>query len=252
MKLNNKISDAITRCRNQSGYSLLIIGNSLENVDLYLDEVLNEISMLGFQIMNMSEEHTEIRLSNKSLIVIELAEVSENRNYREILTQEDIVEANKKSKKETTVKYAMKNLLLFIVGYCLYITIEVTYRNISYPIMGVCGGLAIVILDKINDRISWDVDILIQGLCGSVLITLFELVIGEISIKTNILPIMWNYSNVPLNFDGVICLPFSIIWMALSIFAVFLADAINYYVLNENQLPYYKLFGKTIIRFKEK
>lgn len=145
-----------------------------------------------------------------------------------------------------------KSILLFLVGYCTYISIEVTYRNISYPIMGICGGLAIILLDKINDNISWNVDLCLQGLCGSALITFFELIIGEIALHTSLLPVMWDYSNVPLNFDGVICLPFSIVWFFLSILAIFLADAINYYVLDEPQVPYYNLFGKTVIKFKEK
>lgn len=145
-----------------------------------------------------------------------------------------------------------KSILLFLVGYCTYISIEVTYRNISYPIMGICGGLAILLLDKINDNISWNIDLCLQGLCGSTLITFFELIIGEIALHTSLLPVMWDYSNVPLNFDGVICLPFSIVWFFLSILAIFLADAINYYVLDEPQVPYYNLFGKTVIKFKEK
>lgn len=145
-----------------------------------------------------------------------------------------------------------KSILLFLVGYCTYISIEVTYRNISYPIMGICGGLAILLLDKINDNISWNVDLCLQGLCGSALITFFELIIGEIALHTSLLPVMWDYSNVPLNFDGIICLPFSIVWFFLSILAIFLADAINYYVLDEPQVPYYNLFGKTVIKFKEK
>lgn len=145
-----------------------------------------------------------------------------------------------------------KSILLFLVGYCTYISIEVTYRNISYPIMGICGGLAILLLDKINDNISWNIDLCLQGLCGSALITFFELIIGEIALHTSLLPIMWDYSNVPLNFDGVICLPFSIAWFFLSILAIFLADAINYYVLDKPQVPYYNLFGKTVIKFKEK
>lgn len=145
-----------------------------------------------------------------------------------------------------------KNIVLFLVGYCAYIAIEVTYRNVSYPIMGICGGLTILLLDKINNNISWDTDITIQGLCGSILITFYEFVIGEIALHTTLLPVMWDYSNVPLNYDGVICLPFSIIWFFLSILAIFVADAINYYVFNEPQVPYYKLFGKTIIQFKER
>ena len=146
----------------------------------------------------------------------------------------------------------IKNLVLFAVGYCAYIAIEVTYRNVSYPIMGVCGGLAVLLLDKINSNISWDVDIAIQCLIGSALITAFELVIGEIALRTNLLPVMWDYSNVVLNFDGVVCLTFSVVWAVLSAFAIMLADAINYYVFDEKPVPYYRLFGKVIFRFGEK
>ena len=146
----------------------------------------------------------------------------------------------------------IKNVILFIVGFCLYITIEVIYRNYSYWQMGCCGGLAIVILDKINSKISWKTDILLQGLCGSLLITIMELIIGEIALRSSVIPIMWDYSSMPLNFDGVICLPFSAIWLILSIGAVFLADAINYYVFAELPIPHYYIFGYKFLSFKER
>ena len=129
------------------------------------------------------------------------------------------------------MKIIIKNIILFAVGYCVYIAIEVTYRGFSYPLMGLCGGLALMIMDKINDYISWDVDIIIQGSIGSIIITFFELIIGEISLHTDFLPIMWDYSNVLLNYDGVICLPFSLIWIGLSIIGILVADTINYYIM---------------------
>ena len=63
---------------------------------------------------------------------------------------------------------------------------------------------------------------------------------------------MWNYSNVPLNFDGVVCVPFSLIWVGLSIVGILVADAINYYMLNIQPCPYYKCLGKVIFRLKER
>ena len=45
----------------------------------------------------------------------------------------------------------LKNTILFLIGFCAYITIEVLYRGFSYPLMGLCAGIAIVILDKINE-----------------------------------------------------------------------------------------------------
>lgn len=150
------------------------------------------------------------------------------------------------------MKIIIKNIILFAVGYCVYIAIEVTYRGFSYPLMGLCGGLALMIMDKINDYISWDVDIIIQGSIGSIIITTFELIIGEISLHTDFLPIMWDYSNVLLNFDGVICLPFSLIWIGLSIIGILVADTINYYIINIQPCPYYKCMGKVVLKFRER
>ena len=145
----------------------------------------------------------------------------------------------------------LKNLVLFLVGFCSYITIETLFRGYSYWQMGICGGLAIVILDKINDLISWDVDIIIQGTFGSLLITFMELIIGLTQDYFS-LPHMWDYSNMPLNYRGIICVPFMAIWFLLSWVAILLSDCINYYVFEEMPVPYYKLFGKTILHFKKK
>lgn len=147
-------------------------------------------------------------------------------------------------------KIILKNVVLFYLGFSTYITIEVLYRGKSNFLMGICGGLALMILDKLNDHISWDMDILLQGCIGSALITLMEFIIGNLYL-IGVLPKMWDYSNVWLNYKGIICLPFSLIWIMLSICAILLADTINYYVFHELPIPCYKLFGKTIIKFKK-
>ena len=76
------------------------------------------------------------------------------------------------------MKTLYKNIILFIVGFCLYMTIECCFRGYSFPLMGCCGGLCVVILDKINDNISWDVDLFWQAFAGGLLVTTMELVIG--------------------------------------------------------------------------
>lgn len=152
----------------------------------------------------------------------------------------------------TTKEKLIKKLILFLVGYCIYIAIEVTYRGQSFPLMGIVSGIVVLLIDKINDEISWDLDLFYQCLIGSCLITVSELIIGSIAKYTSILPVMWNYSNVPLNYDGVICLPFSIIWLFLSAVAIFVADAINYYVFEDTEVPHYILFKKIKFSFKKK
>lgn len=147
------------------------------------------------------------------------------------------------------MKY-LRQLVLFIVGFCIYITIEVCYRGYSYPLMGLCGGIILLMIDCINEKISWDMDILLQGCIGSAIATLFELIIGSICLIYDF-ELMWDYTNVPFNFNGIICLPFSLIWIGISILGIFIADAINYYVFEILPVPYYKLFGYTVIKYKK-
>lgn len=89
---------------------------------------------------------------------------------------------------------SIKLIVLFLFGFFAYMLVELIYRQYTYFLMGVCGGLAFIIIDSINNKISWDIDILLQGVIGSAVITTFEFIIGELSLH-NILPIMWDYSQ---------------------------------------------------------
>ena len=144
------------------------------------------------------------------------------------------------------MKKVLKSLVMFFTGFSHYLLIEYMFRGYTFVLMGVLGGIAIVILDKINDEISWNVDLLVQSMLGANLITFMELVVGLIAKYTSLLPVMWDYSNMPLNYKGIICIPFYAAWMALSIVAIFIADAINYYIFHDTICPYYLLFGGQI------
>ena len=140
-------------------------------------------------------------------------------------------------------KCFLKYIILFLVGYCVYIAIEVTFRNYSFPLMGIVGAVSFILIDRINEVMPWDTDLIIQSIIGSLIVTAFELVVGE-GLKIFNQPPMWDYSSLPLNFDGVICLPFSLIWILLSAIAIILADSINYYLLHEEPVPYYRILGE--------
>jgi len=143
-----------------------------------------------------------------------------------------------------------KILFMAYIGFTTYLSIEIIFRGYTFWEMGVLGAIAFLFLDQLNDRISWDMDILLQGCIGSALITGMEFIVGNLTLF-GWLPKMWDYSNMWLNYKGIICVPFSLIWIALSILAILFADTINYYIFHELPVPYYKLFGKTIIKFKE-
>ena len=144
----------------------------------------------------------------------------------------------------------IRKSILFIIGYCLYISIEVTFRGYSFILMGVCGGVLFILIDCINEVLPWKTDLLLQGCIGSVLITLCEFVVGKINQAKGV--VMWDYHDMPLNFDGIICIPFSLLWIVISIIAVIVADCINYYAFGREPVPHYYLFGKQILKFKSK
>lgn len=150
-------------------------------------------------------------------------------------------------------KQILKNIILFLTGLCIYTTIEIWFRGVSFRLMGIVGGIIMVLEDKINDHISWDIPLIIQMFIGGALVTALELVSGEFALY--ILGIrMWDYSGQWMSMcNNLICPLFSFVWGLLSGVAIMLADAINYYLLHDNQRPYYrKLNGNILYQMPER
>lgn len=102
------------------------------------------------------------------------------------------------------------------------------------------GGVCFILIGDINEFIPWNMPLILQGGIGSVVITAMELFCGVVLnlwLKLDI----WDYSTMPFNFLGQICLPFSLLWVALSIVAVILDDWLRYWLFKEER-PTYKFF----------
>ena len=71
-----------------------------------------------------------------------------------------------------------------------------------------------------------------------VIITIIEFISGIIlNLLLNLH--VWDYSNMPFNILGQICLPFTILWFFISLLAILLDDWLRYKLFNE-QLPQYQ------------
>lgn len=67
---------------------------------------------------------------------------------------------------------------------------------------------------------------------SSGIVTLLELISGiilNVWLKLDI----WDYSNLPFNFMGQICLPFSLAWVLLSLIAIIVDDYLRYKFFDE-------------------
>ena len=138
------------------------------------------------------------------------------------------------------LKAILKHAVLALCGGCVYFLIEMAWRGHSHWTMAVLGGVCFVLIGDINEFIPWNMPLVLQGAIGSGIVTLLELVSGIILNLWLGLGI-WDYSNMPFNFLGQICLPFSLLWVALSVVAVILADWLRYWLFGEDR-PTYTLF----------
>lgn len=140
-----------------------------------------------------------------------------------------------------------KNAVLFTVGGSIYYIIEFIYKTfISHGnchwSMFLLGGISFLLIGMMNENVEWEESIIIQGLKGALLITSLELMFGIIlNIKLGL--DIWDYSNIPLNFMGQICLPFSIAWFFLSLAAIVLDDYLRWKWFGEEK-PHYHLKTK--------
>ena len=111
---------------------------------------------------------------------------------------------------------AKKYLLFFLLGYCIYIAIEVTYRGYSFRLMGIAGGLSLAGIGMLEDAGLRRFPLAFQMMVSAVLITAIELYSGMFSLRV-LHYRMWDYSALPFSFcDGLICPWFFGIWYLLS------------------------------------
>ena len=141
------------------------------------------------------------------------------------------------------MKDIFRIIVMFIVGFSAYITIEVIYRGFSYLLMGAMGGIVFILIDRINEHYTWDTELPFQAIIGGIYATIAELIVGLIDVEYLGVG-MWDYSEELYNFMGIVCPKFSLCWCGLALLAVFVADFVNYCIYRNSQRPYYLIFGK--------
>lgn len=138
---------------------------------------------------------------------------------------------------KTAVCCIIQNFSLFIIGGMLYTLIELLFRGYSHISMFILGGIDFVIIGTMNEY-STQKNIFTQSLLGAMIITLSELITGYIvNIKLGLN--VWDYSNLPLNFAGQICLYYSLLWIPVSFAAVLVDDLLRFWFFNEDIPSYF-------------
>ena len=136
-------------------------------------------------------------------------------------------------------KRVIKYTVLFVAFSALYVWIEILFRNRSDRSMLALSGVLGVMLGMGNNVVPWSMGLVQQGLIGGFLIvTPMEYFVGKFLVNQDLS--IWDYSNMPYNIDGQICLLFTFIWCIISVVVVVLDDYLRYFIFNEDK-PHYKI-----------
>lgn len=123
--------------------------------------------------------------------------------------------------------YVFEYLFLLILGGAIYYGIEVLWRGYSHVAMFFVGGMCFILIGLINEVIDWNMAFWKQMIIGDLCVLTLEFAFGvifNIILKQNI----WDYSNLPFNLFGQICLPFAILWLPIVAIAIVLDDWIKF------------------------
>ena len=107
------------------------------------------------------------------------------------------------------------NYCLFSFGYTAYSLIELAYRKYTHYTMGIAGGISFVALYHIFARLK-NACLFKKCIIGSCIITFIEFIFGcvfNLILKLDI----WDYSRLPFNILGQVCLLYSVLWALLCI-----------------------------------
>lgn len=132
-------------------------------------------------------------------------------------------------------------LVIFLIGGLAYMGIEVLWRGHSHWTMGILGGLCTIIVGGLNEGLfPKSFGILPQAVMGAGIITGLEFLTGciiNIGLGWNV----WDYSDIPLNLCGQICLLYTVFWFILSIVIIVVDDWLRHMLFGA-PLPQYKIW----------
>ncbi len=120
-------------------------------------------------------------------------------------------------------------LLLFFIGGGAYTLLEVLWKGHSHLSMFVLGGICFIIIGLLNEyKIPWHWCLLRQAVVGACIVSVFEFFTGcivNLWLGWNV----WDYSNLPFNLLGQICLYFFLLWIPLCMAGIVLDDWVRYW-----------------------
>lgn len=99
--------------------------------------------------------------------------------------------------------------VLFYLGGCAYVALELLFRGRSHGSMFLAGGACLVLVGHLN-RVEPKLPPLARAVAGAGIITMVELAAGLLFNRDFA---VWDYRTQPHHYLGQICPVFSLLWI---------------------------------------
>lgn len=139
----------------------------------------------------------------------------------------------------TTQNNFIKHLFLFILGGFTYFYMEIAFRGYSHYSMILCAGLAFILCGSLRKLFKNKISFVSQMILSCLIITILEFITGYI-VNIRFQMNVWDYSNLPYNFMGQVCLFYSLLWLCLSILCILIYDITCHFIFDE-VMPHYHI-----------
>lgn len=114
----------------------------------------------------------------------------------------------------------LRFLFKLCVGGCLYTLIELMWRGYSHWTMFFVGGLCFRIICATHEQLKGRMGLFGRCMVCAAMVTMVEFISGCI-INVWFGLGVWDYSNVPFNLFGQVCLPYLGLWAIASAAAMY-------------------------------
>lgn len=103
--------------------------------------------------------------------------------------------------------------VLFVLGGAAYVLLELVWRGRSHVSMAIAGGVCLALLYGVFTHLP-ALPLLLKCVMGACIITAVEFITGAI-VNVRLQLAVWDYSRLPHNLYGQICLRYSLLWLLL-------------------------------------
>ena len=132
-----------------------------------------------------------------------------------------------------------KYIFLWAIGGCLFYSFELIFRGFSHWTMFVLGGICFLFIYIQGKIVKWKDSVFIQVIRCIIFVTSMEFITGIIVNKWLDLNV-WDYSRLPFQLFGQICLPFMIIFSGLCVLGILISSQLAHWFYKEEK-PHYHI-----------